>query len=208
MKSEDQEWLDALAGKVNGKPQTLSQIEAAAVRRVLISRRESIENDALNFNPQKLELIKRKLLNEGFLQYKSVNSSNPLVSFVRGLTSINSGTAVVQKIGVIAVLLFAGLALHVTYFGPKNDKAMLLRGDSDVIYIIDEKFEEKLHELVSGLTAIGAEFTQEKESYGKTLLKIKSSDAVITYLTDKRIEPKVVDGYITIVVTPPKIQSK
>ncbi|CAN1494215.1 hypothetical protein MCEMIEM12_00283 [Burkholderiaceae bacterium] len=85
---------------------------------------------------------------------------------------------------------------------------MLLRGDSDVIYIIDEKFEEKLHELVSGLTAIRAEFTQEKESYGKTLLKIKSSDAVITYLTDKRIEPKVVDGYITIVVTPPKIQSK
>ena len=208
MKNEDQEWLDVLAGKVNGVPQTASQIEASAVRRVLTSRRRSIENAALNFDPQKLKQIKRKLINEGFLQDKSVRSSNPLVSFVQGLTSINSGTALVQKIGVIAVILLAGFALRATYFEPKNDNVMLLRGDANVTYIIDEKFEEKLNELASGLTAIKAEFTQEKESYGKTLLKIKSSDAVITYLIDKRIEPKVVDSYISIVVAPPKAQSK
>jgi len=208
MKKEDQEWLDTLAGKVNAGHETASQIEAGAVRRMLIARRVSIEKDALNFDPQKLEPIKRKLLKEGFLQDKSVMSSNPFVSFVQGLTSINSGTAVVQKIVVIAVILFVGFALRVTYFGPKNDGAMLLRGDANVTYIIEEKFEEKLSELVSGLTAIKAEFTQEKESYGKTLLKIKSSDPVLTYLSEKRIEPKVVDGYISIIVTPPKIQSK
>jgi len=208
MKKEDQEWLDTLAGKVNAEHETASQIEAGAVRRVLIARRASIEKDALNFDPQKLEPIKRKLLKEGFLKDKSFMSSNPLVSFVQGLTSINSGTAVVQKIVVIAVILFVGFALRVTYFGPKNDGNMLLRGDANVTYIIEEKFEEKLSELVSGLTAIKAEFTQEKESYGKTLLKIKSSDPVLTYLSEKRIEPKVVDGYISIIVTPPKIQSK
>lgn len=208
MKNEDQEWLDALAGKVNGGPQTASLIEAGAVRRVLIARRESIERDALNFDPKKLEPVKKELLKAGFLQDKSVRSSNPLVSFVQGLTTINSGTAVVKKIGVIAVILFVGFALRVTYFGPKNDDAMLLRGDNNVTYIIDEKFEEKLNELVFGLTAIKAEFTQEKESYGKTLLKIKSTDAVLSYLSEKRIEPKVVDGYISIVLTPPKVQSK
>jgi hypothetical protein len=208
MKNEDQEWLDALSGKVNGGPQTASQIEAGAVRRVLTARRESIEKDALNFDPQKLEPIKLKLLKEGFLQDKSFRSSNSLVVLVQGLISINSGTAVVKKIGIIAAILFVGFALRVTYFGPKNDDAMLFRGDANVTYIIDEKFERKLNELVAGLTTIQAEFTQEKESYGKTLLKIKSSDAVLAYLAEKRIEPKVVNGYISIVLTPPKVQSK
>jgi len=208
MKKEDQEWLDTLAGKVNSEHETASQIEAGAVRRVLIARRASIEKDTLNFDPQKLEPIKRKLLKEGFLKDKSFMSSNPLVSFVQGLTSINSGAAAVQKIIVIAVILFVGFALRVTYFGPKNDNAMLFRGDANMTYIIDEKFEEKLNELVAGLTAIKAEFTQNKESYGKTLIKIKSSDAVLAYLSGKRIEPEVVDGYISIVVTPPKVQSK
>lgn len=208
MKNDNQEWLDALAGKVNGGPQTASQIEAGAVRRVLTARREIIEKEALNFDPRKLEPIKLKLLKEGFLQDKSVRSSNPLVGLVQGLISTNSGTAVVKKIGIIAVILFVGFALRVTYFGPKNDDAMLFRGDTNTTYIIDEKFEEKLNELVTGLTAIKAEFTQEKESYDKTLLKIKSTDAVLAYLSEKRIEPKVVDGYISIVVTPPKVQSK
>ena len=208
MLSEDQEWNDALTGKANVWPQTASQIEANSVRRVLLARRESIEKDALNFDQEKLEPIKRKLLKQGFLQAKHLGRSNYFVSFVQGLTSINSGTAVVQKAGLIAVILFVGYALQVAYFGPRNDDTMLLRGDINVTYIIDEKFEDKLNELVAGLTSIKAEFTLEKESYGKTLLKIKSSDAVLTYLSEKRIMPKVIDGYISIVLTPPTVKSK
>jgi hypothetical protein len=208
MKKEDQEWFDALAGKTNDGPQTASQIEAAAVRRALTARRVSIEKYALNFDPQNLESIKVKLRKEGFLQDKSARSSNPLVSFIQGITSINSGTAVVQKIGVIAVILFVGLALRVTYFGPKNDDAMLLRGDANVTYIIDANDENKVNELVTGLKDIKAEFTQEHESYGKIAIKIKSSDAVLAYLSEKRIDPKVIDGYISIVVTPPNLKSK
>ncbi len=208
MKNEDQEWFDALAGKVNNGPQTASQIEADSVRRALTARRNSIEKDALNFNPQKLEPIKVKLRKEGFLQDNSARSSNPLVSFIQGITSINSGTAVVQKIGVIAVILFVGLALRVTYFGPKNDDAMLLRGDANVTYIIDTNVENKVNELVTGLKDIKAEFTQEQESYGKIAIKIRSSDAVLAYLSEKRIDPKVIDGYISIVVTPPNLKSK
>lgn len=208
MKKEDQEWLDALAGKVNYGPQTASQIEADAVRRALIARRDSIEKDALNFDPRKLEPIKIKLSKEGFLQDKPAKSSNPLVSFIQGLTSTSSGTAVVQKIGVIAVILFVGFALRVTYFGQKNDDAMLLRGDANVTYIIDGNVENKVNELVTGLKDIKAEFTQEQESYGKVAIKIRSSDAVLAYLSEKRIDPKVIDGYISIVITPPNLKSK
>ncbi len=208
MKNDDQDWFDALSGKISGDVQTASQIEAHSVRRVLTARRDSIENDALNFNPQKLEQIKIKLRKSGFLQDNSASNSNPIVSFIQGLTSTNSGTAVVQIIAVAAVILFIGFALRVTYFGPKNDGAMLMRGEPNVTYIIDEKFEEKLNELVAGLTAIKAEFTLEKESYGKVLIKIKSSDAVLVYLSEKRIEPTVINGYISIVITPPKARSK
>lgn len=208
MKKEDQEWLDALAGKVNYGPQTASQIEADAVRRALTARRDSIEKDALNFDPRRLEPIKIKLRKEGFLKDKSAKSSNPLVSFIQGLTSTGSGTAVVQKIGVIAVILFVGFALRVTYFGPKNDDVMLLRGDANVTYIIDGNVENKVNELVTGLKDIKAEFTQEQESYGKVAIKIRSSDAVLAYLSEKRIDPKVIDGYISIVITPPNLKSK
>jgi hypothetical protein len=208
MKKEDQEWFDALAGKVNAGPQTAPQIEADAVRRALTARRDSIEKDALNFDPRKLEAIKIKLRKEGFLQDKSAKSSNPLVSFIQGLTSTSSGTAVVQKIGVVAAILFVGFALRVTYFGPKNDDAMLLRGDANVTYIIDGNVEKKVNELVTGLKDIKAEFTQEQESYGKVAIKIRSSDAVLAYLSEKRIDPKVIDGYISIVITPPNLKSK
>lgn len=208
MKKEDQEWFDALAGKANYVPKTGSQIEADAVRRALTARRDSIEKDALNFEPQKLEAIKTKLRKEGFLQDTSAKSSNPFVSFIQGITSINSGTAVIQKIGVIAAILFVGLALRVTYFGPKNDDAMLLRGDANVTYIIDANVENKVNELVTGLKDIKAEFTQKQESYGKVTIEIRSSDAVLAYLNEKRIDPKVIDGYITIVVTPPNLKSK
>lgn len=208
MKKEDQEWLDVLAGKVNDGPQTAPQIEADAVRRALTARRDSIEKDALNFDPRKLEAIKIKLRKEGFLQDKSAKSSNPLVSFIQGLTSTSSGTAVIQKIGVIAVILFVGFALRVTYFGPKNEDAMLLRGDANVTYIIDGNVENKVNELVTGLKDIKAEFTQEQESYGKVAIKIRSSDAVLAYLSEKRIDPKVIDGYISIVITPPNLKSR
>jgi len=208
MRTEDQEWFDALAGKVNNKSPSESQIEAASVRRVLLARRESIEQSAVNYDAKKLGLLKRKLAAQGFLQDRYLKSSNFLMNFMFGIFSGPSGAAVAQKVGAIALILLVGFAVRVSYLGPKNDNTMLVRGDINVTYIIDEKPEQKLGELVAGLTNIKAEYTQEKESYGKTLLKIKSTEEVISFLGTKRIEPKVVDGYISIIVTPPEVQAK
>ena len=208
MKNEDEEeWFDALAGKTSHGVQTSSQIEASSIRRVLLARRASIEKASLNFDSKKLEPIKRKLLKEGFLQNKTIRKSNPFVIFTQGLFGINSRTATVQIIGVIAAFLFVVFALRVTYLGPKNNDAMLLRGDANTTYIIDEKSEERVSELVEALTAIKAEFTKENQTYGKTLIKIKSSDEVLAVLIEKRFNPKVVDGYINIIFSPPKVQS-
>ena len=65
MKNEDQEWIDALAGNINNKDATPSQIQALAVRRALIARRESIESDTKKIDKVKYEKLKQTLTTNG-----------------------------------------------------------------------------------------------------------------------------------------------
>lgn len=209
MTHDEKEWLDALAGRVNGSNLSPTQIEALAVRRALTAYRAEIEEEVKNFNSKEFEKFKAKLIKQGLIKSESKTFWSSMLEMLPGVASSSGGgVGVAQKVGVVALVLVIGLALKVSYFGPKNDDAMLLRGDANVTYIIDANVDSKVNELVTGLKDIKADFTQEQENYGKVVIKIMSSDEVLTYLSLKRIEPKVIDGYITIVVTPPNLQSK
>lgn len=215
MTNENQEliasdkWLKALARTSVGQSQTAEENEAASVRRALIARRNSYEREAENFDHQRFEAFKAKLVEKKLIKSESKSLWGSLLDFTLGASSSSaSGVGVAQKVGVVALILVIGLALKVSYFDPQNEDVMRLRGDANVTYIIDANVESKVNEIVNGLKEIKAEFTQEQESYGKVSLKIKSSDEVLTYLSGKRIEPKEIDGHITIVVTPPNLKSK
>lgn len=208
MNKVDQEWLDALAGKNVGPNESLAQIEATAVRHALIARRNSIEQEIENFDPIKFEAFKAKLIKQRLLKTESKSVWKKLMAIVLGASNSSSSLLVAQRFGLAVTVIAVGLALNMSYSPPKNDDAMVFRGDATVTYIIDEKVDQKLNELISGLNIIKAEFTQEQQSYGKTLLKIKSTYEVLTFLSEKRIEPKVIDGYISIVVSPPNAQGK
>ena len=67
MTNEEQEWVDALAGKAIESALTGEQLLASSVRKAFLARRESLEADALNFEPEKLELIRRKLNQAGLI---------------------------------------------------------------------------------------------------------------------------------------------
>ena len=209
MTHDEQEWLDALAGKASGSNLSPTQIEALTVRRALTAYRAEIEEEVKNFNSEEFEKFKAKLIKQGLIKSEAKSFLSSLLDIAPGLASSSgAGVGVAQKVGIVALVLVIGLALNVSYFSPKNDDAMLLRGDVNVTYIIDANVESKVNELVTGLKDIKAEFSQEQESYGKVAIRIKSSDEVLTYLSIKRIEPKVIDGYIAIVVTPPNLKSK
>ena len=209
MTHDEQEWLDALAGKTSGSNLSPTQIEALTVRRALTAYRAEIEEEVKNFNSEEFEKFKAKLIKQGLIKSEAKTFWSSMLEIVPGVAGASgAGIGVAQKVGLVALVLILGVALKVSYFGPKNDDAMLLRGDANVTYIIDANVENKVNELVTGLKDIKAEFTQEQESYGKVAIKIRSSDAVLAYLSEKRIDAKVIDGYISIVVTPPNLKSK
>lgn len=207
MTNQEQEWIDSLAGKTTSKTKSVLQIEAAAVRRALLARRESIEKDSLNFNAEQLELIRKKLADVGLIKNQQLEKSSLIINFLIGIVSIKSGQAVAQRVGVIAVILLIGFAIRSSYIENKKDDTIIYRGDSIETYIFDEKPDERLSNLLAGLTALNADFSTEKLSYGKTLIKIKSTEEVTAFLVDRRINPKEFNGYISLVISPPKVQN-
>ena len=207
MTNQEQEWIDSLAGKTTSKAKSVLQIEAAAVRRALLARRESIEKESLNFNAEQLELIRKKLVDVGLIKNQQLEKSSLFINFLIGIVSIKSGQAVAQRVGVIAVILLIGFAIRSSYIENKKDDSIIYRGDSIETYIFDEKPDERLSNLLAGLTALNADFSTEKLSYGKTLIKIKSTEEVTAFLVDRRINPKEFNGYISLVISPPKVQN-
>ena len=207
MTNQEQEWIDSLAGKTTSKTKSVLQIEAAAVRRALLARRESIEKESLNFNAEQLELIRKKLVDVGLIKNQQLEKSSLIINFLIGIVSIKSGQSVAQRVGVIAVILLIGFAIRSSYIENKKDDSIIYRGDSIETYIFDEKPDERLSNLLAGLTALNADFSTEKLSYGKTLIKIKSTEEVTAFLVDRRINPKEFNGYISLVISPPKVQN-
>lgn len=207
MNKVDQEWFDALAGKTNTLNESITQIEGSSVRRVLIARRNSIEQEIINFDSKRFEDFKSKLATKGLLKKESKSMKSSLLDTFLSIADSASGLIANKGIGLVTSVLVIGLTLNFFYFNSQDNDAILYRGDTNITYIIDAKPDQKLNELVTGLNEIQAEFTQEQESFGKKLLKIKSTDKVLTFLEEKQIKPKVNDGYINILVSPPKIQN-
>ena len=58
MNNTEHEWQDALAGKVSKNNQSAEQIEAIALRRALLSRRDSIERESAKFDSIQFEKMK------------------------------------------------------------------------------------------------------------------------------------------------------
>jgi hypothetical protein len=206
MNNNDQEWFDALAGKASIEEESILKIEAIAVRRALIARRTAIESDAKEFNEKDFDSLKKSLIKAGFLKEKNHHKFQSIANLFFGRASSTSSSAVIQRIGIFAaIILIIGIIVKGVYIPSKPEDNMLLRGDGDITYIIDENPEKKYREYIADLNNIKAEYTSEKQSYGKISLKIKSSEEVEEYLYTKRINNiKVVDGYINIVITPPQ----
>jgi hypothetical protein len=207
MTNEEQEWVDALTGKAIESASTGEQLLASSVRKAFLARRESLEADALNFEPEKLELIRRKLNQAGLINETQLNrKKSNFFDLIIGIVSIKSGQAAVQKIGILVVILFIGFAISNTYLSNRADEQMLYRGAGSEAYIIDENPEARLAMLISELDLLKAEYSTEKLSYGRTLVKIKFTKEVEQFLLMKNIQIQEVDGYYSIFVSPPKVK--
>ena len=208
MTHEQQEWVNALTGKEKKGASADEHLLASSVRKALLARRKSIEADALNFESEKLELIRRKLNQAGLINRTQQSRKKSIFfDFVLGIVSIKSGQAAVQKVGILVVILFIGFAFRNTYLSNRGDDQMLYRGEGGEAYIIDENPETRLKMLISELDFLKAEYSTEKLSYGRTLVKIKFTEEVKEFLRMKNIQIQEVNGYYSIFVSPPKVKT-
>jgi hypothetical protein len=207
MEDDDKAWLDTLSGKPLPDEPTAAQLEAAAVRRALISRRDSLEADIRGFSSEKEAALRRRLRSHGFLKE---NRANGWVGTFRRLLSggdLRVSGSSLQKEGIVAILFAIGIAVTAALLSPKPPPQLIPRGDGAVVYILDDDPERRVGQLVKTLRAMDAEFTQEAQSYGKVKIRIRAGDAVVELLSEQSIVPKIVDGHITLVISPTSVKN-
>jgi len=189
--TEDQDWLDALAGKPAEGIDPLQSAQALAVRKALIERREAIEADSVMAGSIGLDKVRKRLQLEGLMKADKTNQSSMTwwnrVMGILGLGAGGNGARAMPVWGVAAVLVVAVLVTFQVY-DPQVDESQICRAN----------------ELVVGLRPLSSTTEIIQLPAGRYRLKVQGSQVVIDYLQTQRIEPVVVNGFITIDVVPAK----
>lgn len=205
--NEDQHWLDALSGKTAEGIDPLQLAQALAVRKALIERREAIEADAVATENTGLDKVRKRLQREGLIEADRTSQSKKIwwnrVMYILGFGASGKGARAMPVWGVAAVLVVAVLVTFQVY-GPQVDESQIYRGDPNTTTLIVDNPEQRANELAVGLRPLSPTTEIIQLPAGRYRLKVQGSQAVIDYLQTQRIEPVVVDGFITIHVVSTK----
>ena len=182
--------------------------QAAAVRKALIARRETIEPEAKRMESRSLDEIRSRLQREGLMDSAGPSQLKDAwwhrVKEILGVGSVGGGMKAAPIWGVAATLMLAVLVTFQVY-EPQPDEASIYRGDPNTTTLIVENPEIRANEIAAGIKALSSddvEITWLKD--GRIQLRIKDSQSAQEYLLDQRIEAIAIDGIITISVVPKK----
>ena len=181
---EDEQWLNALAGRPDPAAKGVVNQQAEALRRALQAQRAKLEESVPQADDTQYQQFLFRLKREGLLKTQRP-WSNPMLW----------GLAATLVIGVGVVVQMGGLY-------PGQDDAETLRGGGKATVLVVDNPEVRLVELLAGLKAAGVEPVVKRETGGRILVTVKSSDKVLDYLRELRIEPMVVDGMATLSLQP------
>lgn len=209
---EDQQWLDALAGKTGGDPRL--NAHAQAVRQAMQRRRQEIEADAQRDRTAELLKLRERLQREGLMQPAATQTPSwwqRLISWL-GLapsaqgSASGSGVALTRAVPMAVVLAIAGVGLWFAMQGrtPQVDERLIYRGDPNVVTLLVEDPEQRAKVLEAEVKALPAKVTVQALKPNGWLLRIEDSEAAHDYLATKRIEAIAVKGWITVLVLPAK----
>ena len=203
---EDEQWLNALAGRrdESAEPKVIQQVEA--LRRALKVRAESLETKVPYADDEQYEKILFRLQRERLRTSSGGwrESAGWLkVAKVLGV----SGDVAIQRNpvlwGMAAVLLLVVIAT-IRIQSPEEDESIRYRGDPNVTIQITDNPEQRAIEITNGVKVITLDVEMIRLPYGRIQIKIKDSQLVRDYLLGQRIEAIVVNGVITIDLVPPK----
>ncbi len=201
---EDEQWLDALAGRRGESADSKVIQQAESLRRALKVRAELLETKVPYADKEQYEKILFRLQRER-LRTSSAGwreSAGWLkVAKVLGV----SGDVAIQRNpvlwGMAAVLLLVVITT-IRIQTPEKDESIRYRGDPNVVRQIVDNPEQRANEIIANVKTISPGIEINRMSYGRIQLKIKDSQLVRDYLATQRIEPIFIDGTITIDVVP------
>jgi hypothetical protein len=206
--NEDQQWLDALAGRESLNPNL--NAHAQSVRQALHQRRQEIEADAAKDRAAELTQLRARLEVEGLLRPESDKDKSWVQKLLAvlfldphfGRTQNRSNLTLSRGISIAILMLFISSAVwfSIQERAPKVDEALIYRGDPNVVTLLVDDPELRAKSLEAGLKSLPSVVTVKAVKPSGWVVQVQDSESVREYLLKQRIEGVVVDGHITLLV--------
>lgn len=207
LSTEDQKWLDALAGHRVDELDPIHKAQADSVRTALTSRREAIDADAATIDTGSFEQLRERLIAEGLLSV--TDRDGPMIGWEKALAWLGLGPAanstgsalivtrwMILAFALISVLMLTRLVVSSTNHGTPVD---VLRGGSATVLIVPNP-QLRSTDLQAGFRDAKAAFVVTVLQDGRIQIDVKSNSAALEYLESQRISPVVNDGTFRLLI--------
>jgi hypothetical protein len=196
---DDQQWLDALAGRANANADPATTAQAQALRTAMLARRYAIEQATQHADPAEFEALRARLQREGLLNATVSNAKQPswLGALWQKVSPSLTGSVAVPLWSVAAtVVLGIGVVVQIGLLGNGGvDEANVMRGGSATVLVVANP-TARLLELSTGLTQANAHYVVLKKDNGELQLIVQADDAAMVYLQSQRLTPTVREGVV------------
>ena len=207
--NDDQQWLDALAGRPDASADSTTNAQAQALRTAMMSRRAAIEHATRNADPAEFERLQARLQREGLLTKADAENNTAQGNWLSALLdkwmhSAGGSSSARPRWSLVAnVVLGVAVVVQLGMFGTAtNHGADVLRGDTATVLLVSNP-AARLAELTTGLNQAKAHYVVLRKPSGELQLLVQADDAALDYLLSQRIEPQVIDGVAVIALRKP-----
>lgn len=208
---DDEQWLNALAGRVDAAADIKTNTQAQALRRALQAQAEKLEAKVPYVDEEQYQKLLFRLRREKLLLSNTGWRGSPgwrKAAKVLGLQTDVIPWRSPAVWGLVATLVL-GIAVVIQSNGVLRgqNEVDVLRGGTATTLIVAEP-ETRLAELLIGLRSVGEEPVVKRLDKGAIVIMVAGNAKVLDYLGTQRIEPTVRKGKITILLTRPKATAK
>lgn len=198
---DDQQWLDALAGRSDASADPTSTAQAKALRTAMVARRAAIEHATQHADPEEFERLRSRLQSEGLLyDSHAKQQTRGWLQAARDVwLPVVGGAVPVPRWGVAATLIL-GVALALQVVLPGHMEADdVLRGGTAVVLTVSDP-EARLAELTTGINKAKGSYTVTRFSSGVISIAVKADNPVLGYLQTQRITPTVKNDMVVVTI--------
>jgi hypothetical protein len=183
---DDEQWLNALAGRSDPAADAKLIQQAESLRRALKARSDLLASQVPEADDAQYQQLLFRLRREG-------------------LNSSSHGWRNPKLWGVAAtIFLCVGIVIQMGIFTSDGLEEDQLRGGEHATVMIVTDPELRLIELQAGIELAGEAPTVVRHANEEILVTIKATEKVLAYLLTQRIEPEVTDGNLVIKLRPSK----